>query len=98
MCSSAVFEEGVDILLRAIDQTHQGQQYLLNAEEPALIVLGCLELVLREGKEVSRRFIRQHAETASVLLHKLDQVLRVPNADRRLFELGMEIAELFYQD
>eukprot|EP00392_Amoebophrya_sp_AT5.2_P011810 g11900.t1 len=92
MCSGAVFEEGVDILLRGVDETHAGQQFLLNNEEPAILVLSTLELVIREGKEVSRRYIRQQQETADALL------LAVENADVRVFAMVVSLAELFHAD
>ncbi|CAD7923614.1 unnamed protein product [Amoebophrya sp. A120] len=98
MCSGAVFEEGVDILLRGIEETHEGQQWLLRNEQPSLIILQTMELLIREGKEVSRRFLRQQHETADRLVHKCEQLLTVKEADTRVFSSILNIVELFYAD
>ncbi len=98
MCSGAVFEEGVDILLRGIEETHEGQQWLLRNEQPSLIILQTVELLIREGKEVSRRFLRQQQETADRLVHKCEQLLTVKQADTRVFSSILNIVELFYAD
>ena len=83
------------------EQSPQDEQN--NVESPedrdrvATEVLQCVEVLLKAGGEVSRRFVRQSG-AGSELVHKCRAVLCSASNNRQLVALIVDLVDLFHMD